>query len=63
MKEEDTRQSILLSKIAQINIDILSYQNAIIESNNKDPLSQETINFYQQQINELVLMKSELEKL
>ena len=63
MKEEDTKQSILLSKINQIDIDILSYQNAIIESNGKEPLLQETVNFYQQQINELVLMKSELEKI
>jgi hypothetical protein len=63
MKEEDTRQSILLSKIAQINIDILAYQNAIIEDNGKEPLSEETIAFYQGQINELSLMKQALEQL
>jgi len=55
--------SILASKIELINNSVLSYQNAIIEDNGKEPLSEETIAFYQGQINELSLMKQELEKL
>ena len=52
---------ILLSKIDLINNSLLSYQNAIIEDNGKEPLSEETIAFYQNQINELSLMKQALE--
>ena len=62
-KEQDANNDTLALKINQIGIDILAYQNAIIEDYGKEPISQETVNFYQQQINELVLMKSELEKL
>jgi hypothetical protein len=62
-KEQDANNDTLALKISQIGIDILAYQNAIIEDYGKEPISQETVNFYQQQINELVLMKSELEKL
>jgi hypothetical protein len=62
-KQEDANRDILSLKISQINIDILSYQNAIIEDNGKEPLSQETLDFYQGQINELILMKSALEQL
>jgi|APGre2960657373_1045057.scaffolds.fasta_scaffold112258_3 hypothetical protein len=62
-KEQDIHEEILSLKISQIGIDILAYQNAIIEDNGKEPLSEETIAFYQGQINELSLMKQELEKL
>ena len=53
----------LLSKIELINDSVLSYQNAIIEDNGKEPLSQETLDFYQDQINELFLMKQALEQI
>lgn len=62
MKDQDIRNAILLSKIEQIDIDIEAYQNAIMD-NNKGPVPQETIDFYQTQILELGLMKSELQKL
>ena len=62
-KQEDANRDILSLKISQINIDILSYQNAIIEDNGKEPLSEETIAFYRDQINELSLMKQALEQL
>jgi len=51
------------SKIDLINSSILSYQNAIIEDNGKEPLSQETLDFYQSQINDLMLMKLALEQI
>jgi hypothetical protein len=62
-KEQDIHEEILSLKISQIGIDILAYQNAIIEDNGKEPLSEETIAFYQHQINELSLMKQALEQL
>lgn len=62
MKDQDVRNAILLSKIEQIDIDIQAYQNAIMD-NNKGLVPQETIDFYQTQISELGLMKSELQKL
>ena len=62
-KEQDVNEEILSLKISQIGIDILAYQNAIIEDNGKEPLSEETIAFYQDQINELSLMKQALEQL
>jgi len=62
-KEQDIHEAILSLKISQIGIDILAYQNAIIEDNGKEPLSEETIAFYQGQINELSLMKQALEQL
>lgn len=62
-KEQDANNDILALKISQIEIDILAYQNAIIEDNGKEPLSEETIAFYQDQINELFLMKQALEQL
>jgi hypothetical protein len=52
---------VLTSKIELINNSVLSYQNAIIEDNGKEPLSEETIAFYQEQINQLSLMKQALE--
>ena len=62
-KEQDANKEILALKISQISIDLLSYENAIIEDNGKEPLSEETIAFYQDQINELFLMKQALEQL
>jgi hypothetical protein len=61
--DKNIQVDILSSKIDLINSSVLSYQNAIIEDNGKEPLSQETIAFYQDQINELILMKSALEQL
>jgi hypothetical protein len=58
---KNIESDILLSKIDLINNSLLSYQNAIIEDNGKEPLSEETIAFYQNQINELSLMKQALE--
>ena len=63
MIDKDLKPAILASKIELINSSVLSYQNAIIEDNGKAPLSEETIAFYQDQINELSLMKQALEKL
>jgi hypothetical protein len=62
-KEQDINKDLLALKISQIGIDILAYQNAIIEDNGKEPLSEEAIAFYQDQINELSLMKQALEQL
>jgi hypothetical protein len=61
--DKNLEPSILASQIELINSSVLSYQNAIIEDNGKEPLSEETIAFYQNQINELSLMKQALEKL
>jgi hypothetical protein len=61
--DKNLEPSILASKIELINDSVLSYQNAIIEDNGKEPLSEETIAFYQDQINELSLMKQALEQL
>jgi hypothetical protein len=59
--DKNIQPDILSSKINLINYSLLSYQNAIIEDNGKEPLSEETIAFYQNQINELSLMKQALE--
>ena len=61
--DKNMQTDILSSKIELINNSVLSYQNAIIEDNGKEPLSEETIAFYQDQINELSLMKQALEKI
>lgn len=61
--DKNIQPDILLSKIDLINDSVLSYQNAIIEDNGKEPLSEETLVFYQNQINELFLMKQALEQL
>ena len=61
--DKNMQTDILSSKIELINNSVLSYQNAIIEDNGKEPLSEETIAFYQDQINELSLMKAALEQL
>jgi hypothetical protein len=61
--DKNIQSDILLSKIELINDSVLSYQNAIIEDNGKEPLSEETIAFYQDQINELSLMKQALEQI
>ena len=61
--DKNLEPSILASQIELINSSVLSYQNAIIEDNGKEPLSEETIAFYQDQINELSLMKQALEQL
>ena len=61
--DKNIQENILLSKIDLINNSVLSYQNAIIEDNGKEPLSKETIAFYQDQINELSLMKQALEQI
>lgn len=61
--DKNIQPDILLSKIDLINDSVLSYQNAIIEDNGKEPLSEETLAFYQNQINELFLMKQALEQL
>jgi hypothetical protein len=61
--DKNLEPNILASQIELINNSVLSYQNAIIEDNGKEPLSEETIAFYQDQINELSLMKQALEKL
>lgn len=61
--DKNIQADILLSKIELINDSVLSYQNAIIEDNGKEPLSEETIAFYQDQINELSLMKQALEQI
>ena len=61
--DKNLEPDILASQIELINNSVLSYQNAIIEDNGKEPLSEETIAFYQDQINELSLMKQALEKL
>lgn len=58
--DKNIQPDILSSKIDLINNSFLSYQNAIIEDNGKEPLSEETIAFYQNQINELSLMKQAL---
>lgn len=62
-KEQDLRNSLLSLKINQIELDILAYENAIIEDHGKEPISEDTVDFYQQQINELALMKLALEQL
>lgn len=59
--DKNIESDILSSKIDLINNSLLSYQNAIIEDNGKEPLSEESIAFYQDQINELSLMKQALE--
>jgi hypothetical protein len=59
--DKNIEPDILSSKIDLINNSLFSYQNAIIEDNGKEPLSEETIAFYQDQINELSLMKQALE--
>jgi hypothetical protein len=59
--DKNIEPDILSSKIDLINNSLLSYQNAIIEDNGKEPLSEESIAFYQDQINELSLMKQALE--
>ena len=59
--DKNIQIDILSSKIELIKSSVLSYQNAIIEDNGKEPLSEETIAFYQNQINELSLMKQALE--
>lgn len=59
--DKNIEPDILSSKIDLINNSLLSYQNAIIEDNGKEPLSEEAIAFYQDQINELSLMKQALE--
>ena len=61
--DKNIQADILSSKIELINDSVLSYQNAIIEDNGKEPLSEETIAFYQDQINELSLMKQALEQI
>lgn len=61
--DKNIEAKILSSKIDLINDSVLSYQNAIIEDNGKEPLSEETLAFYQNQINELFLMKQALEQL
>jgi len=61
--DKNLEPNILASQIELINNSVFSYQNAIIEDNGKEPLSEETIAFYQDQINELSLMKQALEKL
>jgi len=61
--DKNIQAQILSSKIELINDSVLSYQNAIIEDNGKEPLSEETIAFYQDQINELSLMKQALEQI
>lgn len=61
--DKNMQADILSSKIELINSSVLSYQNAIIEDNGKEPLSAETLTFYQDQINELLLMKQALEQL
>lgn len=62
-KDQDLNQDLSALKISQIGIDILAYENAIIEDNGKEPISQDTLDFYQSQINELILMKAALEQL
>jgi hypothetical protein len=59
--DKNLELSMLASQIELINNSVLSYQNAIIKDNGKEPLSEETIAFYQDQINELSLMKQALE--
>ena len=59
--DKNLEPGVLTSKIELINNSVLSYQNAIIEDNGKEPLSEETIAFYQEQINQLSLMKQALE--
>lgn len=44
-KDQDLNQDLSALKISQIGIDILAYENAIIEDNGKEPLSEETIAF------------------
>lgn len=61
--DKNIQKQIVSSKIELINNSVLLYQNAIIEDNGKEPLSEETIAFYQGQINELSLMKQALEQL
>jgi len=61
--DKNLEPNILASQIELINNSVLSYQNAIIEDNGKEPLSEETIAFYQDQINELFLMKQALEQI
>lgn len=62
-KDQDLNQDLSTLKISQIGIDILAYENAIIEDKGKEPISQDTLDFYQSQINELILMKAALEQL
>lgn len=61
--DKNIQTDILSSKIELVNNSVLSYQNAIIEDNGKEPLSEETLAFYQDQINELFLIKQALEQL
>ena len=61
--DKNIQPDILSSKIELINNSVLSYQNAIIEDKGKEPISQDTLDFYQSQINELILMKAALEQL
>lgn len=53
MITKDFDKSVLIdSLINQLNVDITAYQDAIINTYGKDPLTQETINYYQSQIAE-----------
>lgn len=48
--KESNDIEIINSVINQLNIDIASYQDAIINNYDKDPLSQDTIDYYESQI-------------
>lgn len=50
MNKEFNKKDAIDLLINQLNIDIESYQNAIINTYGKNPLSQDTIDYYESQI-------------
>ena len=63
IKENNINSYALQSKIDQIVLDIEGYSNAIINTYGKEDIPQATKDYYQEQISELNLMKSALERL
>lgn len=63
IKENNINQLNLISKINQIDIDIEGYNNAIINTYGKEEIPQTTKDYYLEQISELNIMKSALERL
>lgn len=63
IKTEEMNRDILLCKINQIDIDIEGFNNAIINTYDKEETPQTTKDYYLEQISELGLMKLALERL
>ena len=63
IKDNNINSYTLQSKIDQIMLDVEGYSNAIINTYGKEDIPQATKDYYQEQISELNLMKSALERL